>query len=281
MTNNGLRSSVGVAATPFTQGPYTWDQALTISNNLTVTGNFEVDGTFTFGDAATDVLTVHGKILGDGTAVANFIKFTGSVGTATDGTLFSTGSSWISHATAGQCAFKILAANAATSGDYATMRIRGRADAVSSGGTEGINVSASANIANYGDLCSGYFAVQPNAITNNSASNIVTAVHAVIDRTGASSGRTWVAWIDTHQQTKSDAGDYLMRLSHNGTVANDGAITIYTGGRMPTLINFEIDSLNPGSMLSTATGTATITHKIACTISGVGTVYIPLASGIA
>jgi hypothetical protein len=173
------------------------------------------------------------------TAVTNLIKFTGTVGAATDGTLFSTGSTWISHATAGQCAFKILAANAATSGDYATMRIRGRADAVSSGGTEGLNVSASANITNYGDLCAGYFAAQPNAITNNSASNIITAIHAVIDRTGASSGRTWVAWIDTHQTTKSSAGDYLMRMSHNGTVANDGCFTIYNGGRMPALFNFE------------------------------------------
>ena len=28
---NGLRSSVGVAATPFTKGPYTWDQTLSFS----------------------------------------------------------------------------------------------------------------------------------------------------------------------------------------------------------------------------------------------------------
>jgi hypothetical protein len=182
--------------------------------------------------------TFYGLTSYDG-AVTNFLKFTGTVGTATNGTLFSTGSTWINHATAGQCAFKILASTSATSGDYATARFRARADAVSSGGTEGINVSASANIANYGDLCAGYFAAQPNAITNNSASNIITAVHAVIDRTGASSGRTWVAWIDTHQETKSGAGDYLMRLSHNGTVANDGAITIYSGGRMPVLFNIE------------------------------------------
>lgn len=174
-----------------------------------------------------------------GTSVTNFLKFTGTVGTATDGTLFSTGSTWINHATAGQCAFKILASTSATSGDYATARFRGRADAVSSGGVEGINASASTTIANYGNLCAGYFAVQPNAITNNSASNIVTAIHAVIDRTGASSGRTWVAWIDSHQETKSSAGDYLMRFSHNGTIANDGCMTIYSGGRMPYLFNIE------------------------------------------
>jgi hypothetical protein len=30
-----------------------------------------------------------------------------------------------------------------------------------------------------------------------------------------------------------------MRLSHNGTVANDGVMTIYNGSKMPVLINFE------------------------------------------
>jgi hypothetical protein len=30
-----------------------------------------------------------------------------------------------------------------------------------------------------------------------------------------------------------------MRMSHNGTVANDGCFTIYNGGRMPALFNFE------------------------------------------
>jgi hypothetical protein len=46
---------------------------------------------------------------------------------------------------------------------------------------------------------------------------------------------------------------------------------------MPVLFNFE----DVAGCLSTATGTATISHKLACTIAGVGTVYLPLASGIA
>lgn len=189
------------------------------------------------------------------------LNFAGATpGTGTAGTLITTGSTWVNHATAGQCAVKLLCQNTATSGDYATVRIRGRASAVSSGGTEGINVSASTDIANYGDLCAGYFAAQPNAITNNSASNIITAIHAVVDRTGASSGRTWVSWIDTHQETKSSAGDYLMRLSHNGTVANDGVFTIYNGGRMPYLFNFEDTA---GFLAVSASGTLTKTHAIA------------------
>jgi len=191
-------------------------------------------------------------------------------GSHTAGSMVSTGSTWVAHATAGACAFKLLCSSTAASGDYATMRVRGRADAVSTGGVEAINASASANIADYLDLCAGYFAVQPGAINTTAAASVATALHAVCDRTGTSSGRTWVAWVDTHQETKSGAGDYLMRLSHNGTVANDGAITIYNGGRMPYLLNFE----DVAGLLSTSdSGTFTKTHKIAVKIAGDATAY--------
>lgn len=188
------------------------------------------------------------------------ITFAGTTGTTTAGTLLSTGTSWIDHSTAGQCAAKLLCSTSATSGDYATMRLRARADAVSSGGVEGLNVSASANIANYTNLCAGYFAAQPNAINSTAAAGIISAIHAVVDRTGTSAGRTWVAWIDTHQTTKSSAGDYLMRLSHNGTVANDGCFTIYNGGRMPVLFNFEDAAgfLNDTATVSVAGGTLAV-----------------------
>jgi hypothetical protein len=192
-------------------------------------------------------------------------------GTETTGSLVTTGSTWVVHTAVGACAVKLLCSSTATSGDYATMRIRGRTDAASSGGTEAVNASASSNINNYGDLCAGYFAAQPGAKTNNSASNIITAMHAVVDRTGASSGRTWVAWVDTHQETKSDAGDYLMRLSHNGTVANDGVFTVYNGGRMPVLFNFEDDA---GCISASAGSTLTSTRKIAIKDGSGNTIYI-------
>lgn len=247
------------------------DGKMTISADGTGTDDITIAGSVT----ANDGITFSGTI-------TNALMFSGvTTSTNTNGTLFSTGSAWITHATAGQCAFKILASSTATTGDYATMRIRGRADAVSTGGVEAINASASANIANYENLCAGYFAVQPMAINTTSASSIATAMHAVIDRTGTSSGRTWVEWIDTHQETKSGAGDYLTRWSHNGTVANDGMATIYIGGRMPAMFNFEDVS---GFLTTSATALSGVTtsYKIACTIAGVGTVYIPvITSGMA
>lgn len=232
--------------------------ALTNSGAQTFTGNVSISGTTAF----TGNVTLAGN---------KQLSFAGvTPGTETAGSCMTTGSTWVSHTAAGACAIKFLCANAATSGDYATMRIRGRADAVSSGGTEGINVSASSTIANYGDLCAGYFAAQPGAVLNNSASNIITAIHAVVDRTTASDGRTWVAWIDTHATTKSGAGDYLMRFSHNGTVANDGMLTIYNGGRMPQFINFEDVA---GFLSTSSSGTFTKTHKVAVKIAGDATQY--------
>lgn len=217
---------VATGSATFT-GTVTHSGAVVNSGTQTYTGTVNVSGTL----ACTGNITLSGN---------KQLSFAGvTPGTETAGSCITTGSTWVVHTAVGACAFKMLCSSSATSGDYATMRIRGRADAVSSGGTEAINASASSNVNNYGDLCAGYFAAQPGSKTNNSASNIITAIHAVADRTGASSGRTWIAWIDTHQETKSDAGDYLMRLSHNGTVANDGAITVYNGGRMPVLFNFE------------------------------------------
>jgi len=177
--------------------------------------------------------------------VTNWLKFTGTVGTATDGTLFSTGSTWISHATAGQCAFKILASTAATAGDYATMRIRARADAADANATRGTmgivggNFSASANVNNHGNLIALQGYAQPNAFTNDGTANIVCGVYSCIDAGGSSAGRRWSAWFDTHETTKASGGDYLVRISHNGTIANDGVFTIYNGARMPVLFNFE------------------------------------------
>jgi hypothetical protein len=160
-----------------------------------------------------------------------------TVGTATTGVFVTTGSTWVNFATAGQKAVKLLCSTSATSGDYATLCIRARADAA--GNSSAGNFSASAGANNYGDLKAVEGYAQPDAFTNSGAANVVCGLYSCIDATGASSGRRWSTWIDTHETTKAAASDYLLRLSHNGTIANDGAITVYNGGRMPVLFNFE------------------------------------------
>lgn len=196
-------------------------------------------------------------------------------GAETTGSLLSSGSTWVNFATAGQCGLKLLLSNSATSGEFSTVRMRARSDAA--GATICGDFSASGGANNYGNLFAVRGNAQPNAYTQTTADNIVCGLYSCIDATVASDGRRWSTWIDDHSTTKAAASHYLLRMSDNGTTAKDGAFTIYNGGRLPVLFNFE----DLAGFVSTATGSATFTHKLACTISGVGTVYIPLASGIA
>ncbi|MFA6167841.1 MAG: hypothetical protein WC700_14565 [Gemmatimonadaceae bacterium] len=199
-----------------------------------------------------------------------------TAGTTTTGSLITTGSTWVTHATAGQCAVKLLTASTASSGDFACVRFRGRADGA--GNSEGTNSSASAGINNYGNLCGGYFAGQPMAYTQSGSGNIVCGMHSVIDDTadGTSSGRRWSSWIDDHSINKAAGGHYLLRMSDNGTAVKDGAITIYSGGRLPVLFNFEDQGANC-VIAASASGTLTKTHAIAVQTPD-GTRYIQVGT---
>lgn len=204
-------------------------------------------------------------------AFADKINFaTVAPGTETTGSIFTTGSTWVAHTAVGACAMKFLCSNSAASGDYATARFRARADAA--GSTEGVNASASAGVNNHGDLYALRGYAQPNAYTNNSASNIVCGVYSCIDAGGVSSGRRWSAWIDDHSTTKASGGHYLARLSQNGTVAIDGCFTIYTGGRLPVLFNIE----DAAGFLTDADASLVTQSGAIAVKTPAGTKYIPL-----
>lgn len=205
-------------------------------------------------------------------AHTNAFSFTGTVGTATDGTVIKIGTSaaWINHATAGQCLIKALGSNSATSGDYATLRMRARSDAA--GATVCGNFSASAGANDHGNLIAVQGYAQPNTYTQASASHISCGLYSCIDATAASSGRRWSTWIDDHSTTKASGGHYMLRISQNGSVEIDGAITVYTP-RLPMLFNFE----EIGGFLGASTAAENNTHRIAVNIVGVGTRYIKLS----
>jgi hypothetical protein len=205
-------------------------------------------------------------------------------GGGTAGDIITTGTAWVAFTGAGAAGGKLLLENGSATGEFATWRMRARyngaATASGDGGnsigtTSCIDASASAQHADYGVLKAVNAVAQPNAYAQTTdATNIVTALYGRIDATAASVGRRWVAWVDTHATTKADAGDFLVRLSHNGTVANDGVFTIYNGGRMPVLFNFE----DIAGCLSAAPGTLTPTHKIAVNIAGVGVRYLQVGT---
>ena len=216
------------------------------------------------------------SLVASGTNVVNFAGATPS--TEVNGSLITTISTWVVHTAAGACAGKILASSTATTGQYATWRVRGRSDAAVAdvynvASVEGINSSASANHADYANLFGVSGLAQPNAFTQANATNIICGVYSCMDRSGTDAGSAWSMWIDDHSTTNKAASHYLLRMSQNalgGTpVSIDGAITIQTS-RLPQFINFEQVS----DFLSTSgSGTFTKTHKIAVKIAGDSTQY--------
>lgn len=199
----------------------------------------------------------------------------------TTGDVMTTGTTWVQFSTAGACGIKLLLENICATGEFATLRIRaGAKNATASGNgnnsigtTTCADLSASANADDYGNLKALNACAQPNAFNQTKdATNIVTAVYGRIDATGTSLGRRWVAWFDTHATTKAAGGDYMCRISHNGTAAIDGAFSIYSGGRLPQLITFE-DILQGSFLTTSGSGTFTKTHKLAVKIAGDATQY--------
>ncbi len=216
------------------------------------------------------------------TAGKSLFDFSGMTAAAiTSGSIIGTGSTWIAHSTAGACGIKLLLENTADTGEFASIRIRARANNTTVSGNGGNSVgttscadfSASAQDHEFGNLKAVNAVAQPNAKNQTvDASNIVCALYGRIDATGSSVGRRWVSWIDTHATTKADAGDYLVRLSHNGTIANDGCFTIYNGGRMPVLFNFE----DAAGFLTDVDGSHTSASGAIAVKTPAGTKYIVL-----
>lgn len=202
-------------------------------------------------------------------------------GSETSGSVMTTLTDWIDFTMAGACGIKLLLNNKCNTGEFATLRIRARANNTTGSGDGGNSVgtttcadlSASANGHEFGNLKALNACAQPNDKNQTTdTSNVVTAIYGRIDATGNSVGRRWVGWLDTHATTKAANGDYMQRISHNGSIAIDGAFTVYSGGRLPVLFNFE----DIAGFLSASTGgeSFTKTHKIAVSIAGVGTRYI-------
>jgi hypothetical protein len=192
----------------------------------------------------------------------------------TTGSILGTGTSWVAHSLANACGIKLLLSYTAATGEFASLRIRARSNSVAP--VVAGNFAASAGQNQYGNLYAVQGYAQPLTYTNTTADNIVCALYGCIQRSagGTSSGRDWVAWIDTHMAVKAAGGSYLMRLSHNGSIANDGVFTIYSGGRMPILFNFE--DVIAGGFLTDADASKTTPAGALAVTTPAGTKYIVL-----
>lgn len=205
------------------------------------------------------------------------------VATAANGTIISSSGGWTVYTTAGACGVKLLLGNSCATGEFATMRLRARAANTTVAGNGGnsvgtttcIDLSASANAAEYGNLKAVNACAQPNAFAQTvDATNIVCALYGRIDATAGSVGRRWVSWIDSHATTKAAASDFMERISHNGTIATGGVWTIYSGGRLPVLFNFE--DVIAGGFLTDADASLVTQSGALKVTTPAGTKYIPL-----
>jgi hypothetical protein len=246
-----------------------------------VVDNMTVRNQFVTNDTAQDIA---GRIIAAGTNVINFAATAPS--TEVNGSMITTISTWVVHTAAGACAGKILASSTATTGDYATWRVRGRSDAAVANtqnvaSVAGVNSSASASINDYANLIGVAGLAQPNAYTQANSTNVICGVYSCMDKTATHAGSAWSMWIDDHSTTaKASTSHYLLRMSQNalgGTPVDiDGAITIQTS-RLPVLMNFE----QVQGFLTTASGASlTPTHKIKVKIDGDATAYYLLVGTV-
>jgi hypothetical protein len=203
--------------------------------------------------------------------------------TAANGTIIGCGGVWTTYGTAGAAGVKLLLSNACATGEFATVRFRARGANTTVSGNGGnsvgtttcIDASASAVSPEYGNLKAVNACAQPNAAAQTvDATNIVCALYGRIDATAGSVGRRWVSWLDTHATTKAAASDFMERISHNGTIATGGVWTIYSGGRLPALFNFE-DDIAGGFLTDTSDSLVTQSGSLKV-ITPAGMKYIPL-----
>lgn len=181
---------------------------------------------------------------------------------------------WYTISTAGNCAFKFMVTLSGASGDGANVRLRTRS--AGAGSATSLNIGTSAYQNDYGNMFGVQAYAQPLTYTQAGASNIVCGLYSCIQATASSSGRRWSTWIDDHSTTKASGGHYLLRLSDNGSTVKDGAITIYSGGRLAAFVNCE-DAVGGGFLTDTSLSLSTQAGALKVTTPA-GTRYLALYS---
>jgi hypothetical protein len=244
-----------------------WSTAVGTLVSIAVAANV---GTATFSAA-------HGKIVGDkitvsGATVDTDLNATYTVASVPSATTLTFATSnvtaatytdallvvtaWQTFATAGAVAVKLLAANISPTGGFATMRLRARSDVATptwNTRTVAIDCSASANIADYGELCGGSFYAQDNGYAQSRASHWSLGAEAVMACTGTSAGLRFAFRAADYSTTKATLGQYLVRLESAGTgigVTKDGIFDISPCSDYTYLFKFE----TAGGFLTDSTG---------------------------
>jgi hypothetical protein len=196
----------------------------------------------------TGVIKTDGGIILTGATPLSFTTEFAPAGTA--GSLITTGTSWLKFSTAGAAGVKMLLANTSATGNFASIRIRGRSDVATptwNQNTVAGDFSASAGINDYGELVGvSAYAQVPAAYTQSRGNHWITGLKAALtDYAGATSaGSRFVMVLDDACVTKASTAHYMMHMTKAAGVAIDGAFQIE-----PTLMTYLFDFTADGGFL--------------------------------
>ena len=248
--------------------PYSGAGDLTCTNNITFTGNLTVQGNFTFGDAATDALTVNGIMklaAGSGTAAANAILM--GYGTSGDPSTTST---------ANKSFIEFRTESTATSGDSRGFYLR---HSLNGAGVSGEAIRAFSKIDAAAATCRGAH-VSLDVATAGSCSGLGIGVdNQILVHDGALTGGTYSA-VNSEIYSAGSSTDVsgvtkisFFRISAGGD--STGAANVDDNA-------FFLDAsgvaAGSGNIIDTDITTHTAYGGLKVNIPGVGTRWIALVS---
>jgi len=201
-----------------------------------------------------DVLKVNTSdavVFAGGVAPTGLISFNGianpqTAAATTSGSLITagTGGTWLAHSVAGACGIKLLLANTSATGNFASLRVRARSDVATptwNQNTIACDLSASANIANYGELIGLSSYVQDNGNNQARADHWTTGAKVCTLHTGTSAGSRFGLLVTDASTTKAATKHYLARFDKPaGACAIDGVFSMGNCDQFTYLFNCEV-----------------------------------------
>lgn len=162
----------------------------------------------------------------------------------TAGDIISTGTTWVSFTAAGACGIKLLLSNKSATGNFATIRLRARSDVATptwNQNTIACDLSASAGIANYGELLGLSSYAQDNGYAQARGDHWSTAIKACMLCTGSSAGTRFALVVSDYSTTKAATKHYLARFDKpTGACAIDGVFAMGNCDQFTYLFRFEV-----------------------------------------
>lgn len=226
-------------------------------------------------------LTVPKQVISGTTSTLGALDFSSITAPASAGNYGNTiNSGWVSidPGSGGSFGAKLMFSNTDTSGYVLYgfgLRCR---SAAASAKVVGLNVSASAAVASSGQVIGGQFYLQNSgSYTIVGGSGYPSAALYCKSWLTAACDKASALWIDDESTTKPTT-QYMVDITMNGSTEVDKVFHIYGGDPgADTFIDFDTCDQGAGAfVVATASGGATRSHRIKCTVNGSTVGYMSL-----